>query len=327
MNPIGPKFIPALHVWGVLFLGAVAFAAEPPEPATVRVGMLPVYTGPSVTSGIVKFLKKEERVEVQSELFNQEGKWCAVAEPSKKTPLGYVNCEGLIFSRPPKPTAARGEESRLPPSPKPEPARPLPRPTAPGPREDKEPAPPLGEFLQALWQEDLPRIEMMLKAGIDPNAQTSTGNRALLIAAKKKNPRLLEILIAHGAKVDAPDRNGLTALMAAASMGLTPNVRVLIAAGAKVNIQDEKGSTALIWAAISGHPHVVEILLAHGADVKTKNKDGLTALSLSKRINGSRKRSLAEAQEGGRKEDLGELRKGLARHEAVLGLLEKAEGG
>jgi hypothetical protein len=287
--------------------------------------MLPVYTGPSVTSGIVKFLKKEEGVEVQSELFNQEGKWCAIAEPSKKTALGYVNCEGLVFSRPQKQTAARGEENRPPASLKPEPPRPQARLTPPGSREEKEPAPPLGEFLQALWQEDLTRVENMLKAGIDPNAQTSTGNRPLLIAAKKKNPRPLEILIAHGAQVDAPDRNGLTPLMAAASMGLAPNIRALISAGAKVNIRDEKGSTALIWAAISGHPQAVEILLAHGADVKVKNKDGLTALSLSKRINASRKRSLAEAQEGNRKEDLAELRKGLARHEAVLGLLEKAE--
>jgi hypothetical protein len=324
MNFRGPKFIPVLQVGGILFLGAAAFAAEPSEPATVRVGMLPVYTGPSVTSGIVKFLKKEEGVEVQSELFNQEGKWCAIAEPVKKNHLGYVNCEGLIFSRPQKPTAARGEESRPPASLKPEPPRPPARLTPP--REEKEPAPLLGEFLQVLWREDLTRIESMLKAGIDPNAQTSTGNRPLLIAAKKRNPRPLEILIAHGAKVDAPDRNGLTPLMASASMGLAPNVRALISAGAKVNIRDEKGSTALIWAVIAGHPQVVEILLAHGADVKAKNKDGLTALSLSKRINAGRKRSLAEAQEGGRKEDLAELRKGLARHEAVLGLLEKAGG-
>jgi hypothetical protein len=288
--------------------------------------MLPVYTGPSVTSGIVKFLKKEEGVEVQSELFNQEGKWCAIAEPSKKTPLGYVNCEGLVFSRPQKQTAARGEESRPPASLKPESPRPPVRLTPPGSREEKEPSPLLGEFLQALWQEDLTRMENMLKAGINPNGQTSTGNRPLLIAAKKRNPRPLEILIAHGAQVDAPDRNGFTALMAAASMGLVSNVRVLISAGAKVNIRDEKGSTALIWAAISGYPQVVEILLAHGADVKAKNKDGLTALSLSKRINASRRRSVAEAQEGIRKEELAELRKGLARHEAVLGLLEKAGG-
>jgi hypothetical protein len=72
---------------------------------------------------------------------------------------------------------------------------------------------------------------------------------------------------------------------------------------------------------------VVEILLAHGADGKAKNKDGLTALGLSKRITASRRRSLAEAQEANRKEELAELRKGLARHEAVLRLLEKSEGG
>lgn len=324
MNPMGQKFIPAVQIWGILFLGAAAFAAEPSEPATVGVGILPVYAGPSVTSGIIKFLKKEEGIEVQSELFNPEGKWCAIAEPSKKAQLGYVNCEGLIFSRPQKQTAARGEETRPLASLKPEPTRPLASPPSAGSREEKQP-PTLGEFLQALWQEDLVTVEKMLKGGIDPNAQTSIGNRPLLIAAKKKNPRLLEILIANGSKVDAPDRNGLTPLMAAASMGLDQNVRVLISAGAKVNARDEKGSTALIWAAISGHPQVVEILLAHGADFKVKNKDGLSALGLSKRITASRKRSLAEAQEGNRKEDLAELQKGLARHEAVLRLLENAE--
>ncbi len=316
MNPVARRFIASLQIGGIFFLGAAAFAAEPSEPATVRVGMLPVYAGPSVTSGIVKFLKKEEGVQVQSELFNQEGKWCAIAEPLKKTRLGYVNCEALIFSRPRKQISTPREETR-----------PTARLTPPASREEKEPTPSFGEFLQALWQEDLTRVENMLKGGIDPNAQTSTGNRPLLIAAKKRNPRLLEILIAQGASVDAADRKGLTALMAAASMGLASNVQVLIAAGAKVNARDEKGSTALIWAAISGHPQVVEILLSHGADGKVKNKDGLTALGLSKRINASRKKSLAEAEEGNRKEDLPELRKGLARHEAVLGLLEKAEGG
>jgi ankyrin repeat protein len=325
VNPMGQKFILALRIWAILFLAAAAFAAEASEPATVGVGMLPVYAGPSVTGGIIKFLKKEEGVEVQSELFNPEGKWCAIAQPSRRNQLGYVNCEGLIFSRPQKQTATRGEETRPQASLKPEPTRPLARPPSAESREEKQPPPPFGEFLQALWQEDLVTVEKMLKAGIDPNGQTSIGNRPLLIAAKKRNPRLLEILIASGSKVDAPDRNGLTPLMAAASMGLDQNVRVLISAGAKVNARDEKGSTALIWAAISGHPQVVEILLAHGADFKAKNKDGLSALGLSKRITASRKRSLSEAQEGNPKEDLAELQKSLARHEAVLLLLENAE--
>jgi len=307
-------------------MGAAAFAAEPPEAATVRIGMLPVYAGPSVTSGIVKILRKEEGVEVQSEVINQEGKWCAVAEPLRKTPLGFVNCEALVFSKPRRQTPPPREETRISSPPKPEPARPLARHIPPESRGEKEFPPSFGEFLQALWKEDLARVENMLKAGIDPNTQTSLGNRPLLIAAKKRNQGLVEILIANGAKVDASDRNGLTALMAAASMGLAENVRALISAGANVNARDEKGATPLIWAAISGHPQVVEILLAHGADGKVKNKDGLTALRLSKRINASRKASLAEAQEANRKEDLPELRKILARHEAVLGLLEKAAG-
>jgi ankyrin repeat protein len=241
--------------------------------------------------------------------------------------LGFVNCEALLFSKPRRQTPPPREETRIPSPPKPEPAWPLARHTPPESRGEREPPRSFAEFLQALWQEDLARVENMLKAGVDPNTQTSLGNRPLLIAAKKRNQGLLEILIANGARVDASDRNGLTALMAAASMGLAQNVRVLISAGADVNARDEKGATPLIWAAISGHPQVVEILLAHGADGKAKNKDGLTALRLSKRITAGRKASLAEAQEANRKEDLPELRKMLARHEAVLRLLENSEGG
>jgi hypothetical protein len=320
MSPGVQRSISALQLLGILFVGAGAFSAEPPEPATVRVGVLPVYAGPSVASGIVRFLRKEEGVEVQSEVSNQEGNWCTVAEPSTKTRLGYVNCEALVFSRPRK--QASREDRPAPPSFRP--PAPLP---PPQPRVEKEPGPSFGVFLQALWQEDLAKVENMLNAGIDPNAQTAMGNRPLLIAAKKRNPRLLEILIAHGAKVDAADRTGLTALMAASSLGLAQNISVLISAGANVNARDEKGSTALIWAAISGYPQVVEILLADGADGKVKNKDGLTALQLSKRIIAFRQKSLAEAEEGNRKEDLPDLRKILARHEAVLRLLEPSEGG
>ena len=327
MNSVVQRFISALQIGGILFLGPAALAADLSEPATVRIGALPVYAGPSVTSGIVKFLRKEEEVEVQSEFFNREGKWCAVAEPSRKTPLGFVNCEALLFSKPRRQTPPPREETRIPSPPKPEPAWPLARHTPPEPWRQKEPLHSFGAFLQALWHEDLARVENMIKEGIDPNAKTSLGNRPLLIAAKKRNPAMLEILIANGAKVDAPDRNGLTALMAAASMGLTQNVRVLISAGANVNARDEKRATPLIWAAISGHPQVVEILLAHGADGKIKNRDGLTALALSKRITAGHKKSLAEAQEANRKEDLPELRKTLERHEAVLRLLSESEGG
>ncbi len=327
MTPVVQRFISALQIGGILFLGAAVSAAEPPEPATVRIAVLPVYAGPSVTSGIVKFLRKEEGVEVQSEIFNQEGKWCAVVEPLRKIPLGFVNCEALVFSKPRRQPPPPREETRIPSPPKPEPARPLARHIPPESRVEKESPRSFGEFLQALWQEDLGRVENMLKAGIDPNTPTSLGNRPLLIAAKKRNPALLEMLVANGARVDAPDRNGLTALMAAASMGLAQNVRILISAGANLNARDEKGATPLIWAAISGHPQVVEILLAHGADEKVRNRDGLTALGLSKRITAGRKKSLAEAQEANREEDLPELRKILARYEAVLRLLEKSEGG
>ena len=295
-----------------------------PWPATVKVNLLPVYSGPSVISGIVTFFKKEDRVEVRSELFNLEGKWCAVAESAQGAGLGFVNCGALESFSPPRENF--DGEGKLPPLPSPpDDTLPAVGPLPSGPVGKNETHPSFGEFLMALWNRDTGRVADLLEQGIDPNGQTSYGTRPLLIAVKKENPDLLGILISHGADVDGRDRNGLTPLMAAASLGLAQNVRFLIDAGADVNSRDEKGLTPLMWATVSGHPRVVGILLANGAEVNAKTGEGLTARGLSQRINTGLQQSFVKIQERSGGKDLGRLRRKLAKHEEVLRLLEGAE--
>jgi len=329
IEPMPKPFTSALFVLEIFIFAGIALLGEAGAyfgPAAVIVDLLPVYAGTSVTSGIVKFLKKGDVVEVQGETIASGGKWCSVKESGRATMVGFVNCYALEYSQEQRQSFDRQGEK--PPatilkSKDPQPsARQIP---AESQKETKD-SPQFGVFLQALWNEDIARVKDLLERGIDPNAQTTYGTRPLLLAAKKGNQELIKILLENGAQVDGRDKNGITALMTAASAGLVQNVQFLIAAGADMNARDSKGFTPLMWATVQGYPHVVEILLGNGADVNIKITGGLTAQLLSQRIIADQKRSLANAEKSNDKVNISRLRRNLARHEKVLRLLESTGG-
>jgi hypothetical protein len=301
------RFTLAILFFGILVLGngvpltdALAYSG----PASVKVELLPVYTDTSVTSGILKFLRKGDAVEVEAETITSEDRWCSVRESGRKMMVGFVNCEALEYFSP-----SRQPSARLIPSVPPKETGPAPRP---------------GYLLQALWNEDIGRMKDLLGKGADPNAQTSCGTRPLLIAAKKENTEMTKILVENGAKVDGKDNNGLTPLMSAASAGKAGNVEVLIAAAADLNAKDNKGITVLMWATVKGFANIVEILLSNGADVNAKTAEGLTAQRMSQRIIADLKRLGDEAENDDKKGDTPRTR--LARHERVFRILEKNGG-
>jgi hypothetical protein len=315
-------------ILGGSILGNFTSMAESPAPsrlATVKATLLPVYSKTSVSSGIVKFLRKGNVVRVQSEIVVSDDKWCSIAEYRQATRSGFVICEALEYSQ---------QQQRVTPLEKKGPAIPL---TAKETRPSTLPIasksqirtqhPPYpGKFLYALWQADMAEVKDLLQKGSDPNAQTSCGTRPLLIAAKMKNSELVRLLIENGADVGGRDRSGMTALMSAASVGQARNVEVLIDAGTNLNARDNDGFTALMWATMKGFPEVVKIFLAHGADVHAKTKEDLTAWHLSKRIIEDIESSLAEDPGASNRVALSELRRDLAKHEKVLHLLERAGG-
>jgi hypothetical protein len=291
-------------------------------PATVQVELLPVYSDVSVMSGIVMFLRKGNVVEIQSVTLTPDSHWCSVIESGQTTPLGYVNCEALVYPRGVEPDLAKEEKDLSMVRETPSSGHSLPS----GAPIKTESSPSFGEFLMALWKEDLATVKDLLEKGANPNGQTGDGTKPLLIAAKKRNPDLIRMLIENGAEVNGRDRNGMTALMAASTMGLSQNVQVFMEAGADVNAKDHRGNTALIWAALHGYPPVVEILLANGADVNSKTNQGLTAWRVSKRIIAELKRSLADVQKTDDESALSKIKGDLARHEGVLQLLEEVAG-
>ncbi len=156
----------------------------------------------------------------------------------------------------------------------------------------------------------LKMIELLLKAGANPNAQLklfppfrqigsdrgadqmlTVGTTALIRAAKAGDTDGIRLLLAHGAKPDLSNSLGITPLMAAAGLGsneidtrgkyvtqktANDSIDLLVAAGAEINAVDNSGRSALHGAAYWGWDDVVKNLVAHHADLTVKDARGFT---------------------------------------------------
>jgi ankyrin repeat protein len=111
-------------------------------------------------------------------------------------------------------------------------------------------------------------LELLLKAGANPDATQSEGETALMTAARTGIPAAVATLLAHGAEVNAKEAwRGQTALMWAAAEGHADAIQVLLEAGAQINARSNAGWTALLFAAREGQIPAVKALLAGGANV------------------------------------------------------------
>jgi ankyrin repeat protein len=96
----------------------------------------------------------------------------------------------------------------------------------------------------------------------------------------------LEALLKSGANSNAPDpRGGATPLMYAAAIGSVDAMTVLLDHGADVNASNVTGATSLMWAATEIEK--VRLLLARQADVKAVSQRGRTALQNAARSDSS----------------------------------------
>ncbi len=135
-----------------------------------------------------------------------------------------------------------------------------------------------GDLRHAAYKGDLARVNALIAAKADVNAQHKNGGTALMWASSKGHIEVVRALLAAKADVNARDGMGETALMKASFKGHVEVVRTLLTAKADVNAKDKDGSTALMWASVGGNIEVVRTLLAAKANVNTKNNNGITAL-------------------------------------------------
>ena len=162
----------------------------------------------------------------------------------------------------------------------------------------------------------LKMIEILLKAGANPNAQLklfppyrhifvdrgadpmlTIGTTPLIRAAKAGDTDAIKLLLGHKALPDLPNSLGITPLMAAAGLGTNvevdtrgkyvtqkdaiASIELLLAAGANINAVNNRGQPALHGAAFRGWNDVVKNLVGHHADLNVKDARGLTAVDMA----------------------------------------------
>ncbi|MEF9443349.1 ankyrin repeat domain-containing protein [Burkholderia sp. 1B3(2022)] len=112
----------------------------------------------------------------------------------------------------------------------------------------------------AAYFDDLASVEVLLNAGFDANARTTTGTVPL---HHTRDPQIIKALVAAGANVNAVENTGMSALMIATAADSLDAVHALLAAGADPDvIGGVMQESALSVAQLVGN-HAIEQVLAH----------------------------------------------------------------
>ena len=133
----------------------------------------------------------------------------------------------------------------------------------------------------------------LLRQGLDLNAQTRTGETALMLCARPPEDapeqwgaenwreyalRDARELLAAGADPNLADEAGRTALDSACETGDADMVSLLLMTGARADCADADGVTPLHLAAVKGSEACLRTLIEAGVPVDAKNINGATAL-------------------------------------------------
>ena len=145
--------------------------------------------------------------------------------------------------------------------------------------------------LAVRWNE-LPMVEILMKAGADLEARQGGGGTPLHEAAwSSDDPAVFQALLQAGADVNALDNDWNTPLHGLARFNSDRGHRsvvmaqILIEAGADVKARQRYGSTPLHFAARRGSVPIIEVLLEAGAEVDARNNEGQTPLHEVVRFN------------------------------------------
>lgn len=132
----------------------------------------------------------------------------------------------------------------------------------------------------AVLNGDIKSVTKLIKAGVDVNLFTDSGDLPLIssvISSQKNSLEISKLLISAGADVNKQDKS-LNSPIAEASR-ISPDItELLISKGANVNIKDMFDNTPLHRAVIANAAAVIKLLLDAGADISVQNYQGITPL-------------------------------------------------
>lgn len=101
---------------------------------------------------------------------------------------------------------------------------------------------------------------------------------ALMFAAARKDPGLLQAFIARGADLTTEDAEGITLLHRAACSGSVVTVKELTSRGLSIHAKDRAGRTPLFYAALANDREMISYLLDAGADATLVDQQGRSVL-------------------------------------------------
>ncbi len=139
------------------------------------------------------------------------------------------------------------------------------------------------KFLKAIKEDNYRDIKMLIEKGVNVNTRDYDEKiTPLIMAARKKNPSLVQYLLNSGAKPDLYGDDGQTPLMIAARLGDKLSLALLITNKANLDIADKNGETALIKAVLFRKKDLMVLLLGAGSDHTIEDYSGRTALAHAK---------------------------------------------
>jgi uncharacterized protein len=144
-------------------------------------------------------------------------------------------------------------------------------------------------FLKAVRDADGAKVtEFIQKPGsgsvIVNTRDASSGEAAIHIVTKRRDPVWLNFMMSRGAAVDQRDSQGNTALLYATQLGWTDGISLLLDRKAQVDLANSSGETPLIRAVRNRDLTAVRLLLAAGANPnRADTASGLTARQQAER--------------------------------------------
>lgn len=123
----------------------------------------------------------------------------------------------------------------------------------------------INDLVKAAETGNLIKVQNLIKAGVEINGFSPTGNTALIAAVKENHIDIVKTLIEAGANIDLQGNIDNTALMEAVMREHTEIVRIIIEAGADVNIHTDYEYTALTRAQYHWNPEIIQLLKDAGA--------------------------------------------------------------
>lgn len=131
----------------------------------------------------------------------------------------------------------------------------------------------------ACWNEQGEVVKVLLEKDKDSvNKVNDDGETPLILAVRRSNLVITQLLLDAGAKPECADINGIMSLHIAADNGDLFVAKALIGAGAGIDAKTTDGETPLILAAKSGKNDFTAMLIEAGADVNAVDNEQHSAL-------------------------------------------------